>query len=137
MNFIINRNYDNIQTPGRLLVMDGYELVFKCFTLELPWLNNQKRVSCILEGRYICNKHVSSTKGKSFIIENVPDRTNVMMHSGNFASGSHKDTEGCIMPGRYFEDLNDDGNLDVCESRITMDRLYDMMPDSFYLTITS
>jgi len=137
MNIIVNRNYTAKQTPGRILVMDGVIEKFKAYSLELVNLNNMPNVSCVLEGRYKAFRYVHPKKGKSFVLQDVPDRSDVMWHAGNYASGSHLDTEGCTLPGRYFQDINADGNIDICDSRNTMDKLYNMMPDEFYITYTS
>lgn len=137
MNIIVNREYNNFQTPGRGFVMEGTTRKFTFYALELPDLGNQKNVSCIPEGKYAAFKFIHPVKGKTFILKDVPDRTEIMWHSGNYAAGDHKDTEGCTLVGSYFEDLNEDGFIDVCDSRATMAKLFDLMPDSFFITYTS
>ena len=46
-------------TQGLLLINNRY----LCHTLELPWLNNKVRVSCILAGRYKLIQRTTSSKG--------------------------------------------------------------------------
>jgi hypothetical protein len=77
-----------------------------CVTLERRWKDNQRNVSCIPEGNYIC-KRVESEKGTldegehagmTYLVQEVPDRDNIIFHIGNFL----KDTMGCILTGSTF-----------------------------------
>ena len=52
MKAIISRTYGKFETRGSLFVLDGHELLYRCKTLELPDLGNQRNVSCIPEGIY-------------------------------------------------------------------------------------
>jgi hypothetical protein len=65
----------------------------------------------------------------------VPNRSDILFHSGNYAAGKRVDTEGCILPGSCFVDINEDGNLDVIESKKTMAELYAILSDNFKLYI--
>jgi hypothetical protein len=89
------------------------DIVFPCGTvlksLELPWLNNQPKIegvqdgSCIPEGLYPVRIRTSPlitrlTKGKytqGYEICDVPKRTFIMFHQGNFI----KDSDGCVLTG--------------------------------------
>ena len=136
MRMQINRIYNPKETLGSLFVYDDTDnVVYECVTLELPWLNDQSQVSCVEEGTYTATKIISPTNGACFLLANVPGRASIEMHIGNFASGKRIDTEGCILPGQDFQDLNGDGTLDVAQSTITMEHLLSIMPDSFELTI--
>ena len=73
-----------------------------CLTLEEPWKDNKKGVSCIPEGKYKCTRYISPKlvkKGKSdpevILLHDVPNRSYVQIHVGN----NLDDVEGCIMPG--------------------------------------
>ncbi len=66
------------------------------FVLENPWLENRKWVSCIPEGIYICKRKISPRFGETFEVTNVPDRTHIVFHWGNW----ERDTLGCILVGR-------------------------------------
>ena len=71
-----------------------------------------------------------------FRLKDVPGRVGILIHIGNYAAGTGRiDTKGCILPGRYFVDLNDDGILDVAESTKAMRELWDVLPDKFVLYI--
>lgn len=65
------------------------------WSLELPWRENQRNVSCIPPGRYEACYYESPTLGKSVRLMNVPNRFGILIHSGN----TTKDTRGCILLG--------------------------------------
>lgn len=63
------------------------------FTVERPWLNNERSISCIPEGRYTCSPRFYNKGGYDAIeITQVPGRTNVLLHKGN----TMHDLAGCI-----------------------------------------
>jgi len=128
---IISRTYQNNVTIGTFLLMDGERPVHRCKTLELPWYNNMNSFSCIPEGVYDVVKWDSPKFGKCFKVVDVKDRTDILIHYGNFT----KDTLGCIIVGNYLVDLNNDGNTDIAESRKAMDDLLKYCPDKFKLYI--
>jgi hypothetical protein len=135
MKVIISRTYGKMETISSFYIMEGEQLPFKCKAIELPDNGNQHKVSCIPEGIYDVVKWFSPSKGKCFHILNVPDRDNILIHSGNYATGKQVDTLGCILPGKTLIDINGDGNLDVTDSRTTMDQLLTILPDKFKLHI--
>lgn len=100
------------RTLGALVVNDVYGFA----TLELPWKNNARNISCIPEGYYFCRIRTSKKYGKHIEILNVPNRTNILMHVGNFP----KDTHGCILVGERFTELDDDGVKEVASSNKAM-----------------
>lgn len=104
---------------------------FHCHSLELPWRDNEQNASCIPNGIYHCGKHYSNTHGWCFAITNVPFRTLVRGHKGNFTSS----TLGCVLFGDSIKDFNNDGILDVTNSSKTFDRLMSLLPDEFILEI--
>lgn len=65
------------------------------FTLELPWLENKKAVSCIPVGEYLMVWGWSPRFKKNFWRIGVPGRTGILIHKGN----TLKDTSGCILVG--------------------------------------
>jgi hypothetical protein len=129
MKVEILRTYQPQQTIGELLI-DGVEF---CKTLELKWLDNTRSKSCIPEGKYTVIKRLAHEKRKynHFHVLNVPNRSYILIHTGNYSS----QILGCILVGNKHIDMNKDGLLDVANSTITLQRLYDLMPDSFELTI--
>jgi hypothetical protein len=71
-------------------------------TLERQWLNNQRGISCIPAGKYICKRVNSPKFGNTFEITNVPDRSSILFHKGNLDDDSH----GCVLVGEQFEPIN-------------------------------
>lgn len=137
MNAIIKRTYNPNETLGKMTIIDGNKKLFRCVTIELPDKGNQHNISCIPEGIYDVVKIISPTKGKCFLVLNVPDRSAVEIHIGNYAAGKQIDTKGCILPGMCFEDLNNDGIIDVAFSTTALNKLLEILPDKCKLQITS
>ena len=81
-------------TPG-ILHVDGAP-TFP--TLELPWLDNARRVSCIPVGKYQLRRINSPTFGQAFEVADVPNRSEILIHPGNTV----EDIQGCILVGEYF-----------------------------------
>jgi len=106
---------------------------FAFCTLELPWLDNAIRKSCIPAGVYYCVKRWSKKYGDHWLIQDVAGRTLILIHHGNYNS----DTLGCILVGKEFKDINGDGLLDLTDSIATMNALRKIMPDKFKLEIIS
>lgn len=124
--------YGRKQTTGKLFVYDDKgNLLAHVYTLELPWLDNQRRVSCIPEGEYEVIKHHSPRFKKSFWVQDVPDRSEILIHKGNY----YTDILGCILVGLGFKDINRDGLKDVTSSKKAVALLWDVLPTKFVLTI--
>jgi hypothetical protein len=135
MKLIISRSYTSTETQGTMIVFDGKDEKFRCVCLELPQLGNQHNISCIPEGVYDVIKYSDVKHPNTFIVQNVPGRTGVMIHIGNYATGKHIDTEGCILPGKAFVDIDGNGSLDVEHSTIAVGELNSYLPNSFKLII--
>ena len=70
-------------------------------TVERPWLNNQRLISCIPVGSYTCFRVNSPKFGNTFEVIAVAGRTEILFHKGNVDDDSH----GCIIIGEQFESL--------------------------------
>ena len=57
-----------------VLELDDKEI---CKTLELPWRDNQKGISCIPAGEYKLSPYPSSRFGEVYIVNDVPNRTGI------------------------------------------------------------
>ena len=70
-----------------------------CDTLENPYLDNQRAISCIPEGEYkvrIRLPRESATRDyMHLLVKDVKDRDYILFHIGNFP----RDTSGCILVG--------------------------------------
>lgn len=86
-------------TPG-VFIAPG----FWAYTLELPWQDNRPRVSCIPPGSYVARLRNSPKFGRVYEICDVPGRSDVLIHAGNFAgdraAGLVSHVEGCVLLGK-------------------------------------
>jgi hypothetical protein len=128
---LIRLHESNVQTLGHLLIYEGITKVFDCMTLELADKDNQRSVSRIPAGTYWVEKHNSPKFGKSFWVKDVPGRSEILIHVGNF----YRDTRGCVLAGDGFEDIDKDGLTDVTNSKKTINKLYEVLPDRFQLKV--
>lgn len=119
MTLYIERTYRDNCTLSDIRLMDGSRKVFECKGLELPWRNNERKVSCIPEGAYKLVRRNSARFGDHFHVVDVPNRTFILIHHGNYTS----DIEGCLLVGSRHQDINGDGIIDVTSSRFTMAKL--------------
>ena len=123
----LNTWVQNDCTLGRLGFGD-----FQCFTLELPWIDNLTNVSCIPSGQYRVTKYRSTSKGLVLLLHNVPGRTYIEIHSGNYTS----QIQGCILVGDGIKYLNADTIPDVANSQRTLAKLIHLVPAETEIEIT-
>jgi len=91
-----------------VLLLDGRAFAV---SLELPWRGNAQNISSIPTGTYTCKRVMSPlvsriTSGKwkeTFEIMGIPNRTSVLIHSGNFVG----DTHGCVCIASAYAKLRD------------------------------
>lgn len=96
-----------------------------CLTLERPWLDNKKNISCIPLGTYKCVKYNSEKFKNVWEVTGVPNRTSILIHAGN----SIDDIHGCIAVGCTFMDYG------LSLSRVALENLRHQLPDKFMLII--
>ena len=129
---IVRQERNKKQTLGQgVIFSEQYEALFEFKTLELPWLENKRRVSCIPSGVYTVKKRWSEKYGWHLHVLDVPGRDWILIHFGNF----YTDILGCILPGADHVDINGDGLKDVTSSKRTMKRILALVPDEFKLQI--
>tara|TARA_R110002020_G_scaffold100855_1_gene238039 strand:+ start:7755 stop:8168 length:414 start_codon:yes stop_codon:yes gene_type:complete len=120
------------QTISKFQIIDEWNcVVLEGYILELPDRDNAFQVSRIPEGVYDCVKRNSEKYNDHFHVLNVLDRDYILIHHGNF----YYNTRGCLLPGDNIVDINNDGNLDVVNSRATMERMNEILPNEFQLVI--
>ncbi|MBZ9674562.1 DUF5675 family protein [Mesorhizobium sp. ES1-1] len=73
------------------------------YVLEHQWNANKVGVSCIPVGAYKCVPHgwepaSKVTKPKTWEVENVPGRKDILLHIGNYLAN----TQGCLLVGLGF-----------------------------------
>jgi hypothetical protein len=127
MKILIERiDYGDKQTIGKLYLLNSLnEVISEFWSLELPNKDNQRRISCIPEGVYKARKHNSPKHGLSLWLQDVPNRSEILIHKGNY----HTDILGCIIIGSDLADINKDGYLDVTNSKNSIKKLMSMLED--------
>ncbi len=85
------RTYHTLGTNGKLFINN----VFCCYTIELPWRNNQSNISCIPTGSYPLVERSTKKRGTHLLVKNVPNRSLILIHPANNALTQ---LLGCIAP---------------------------------------
>jgi Family of unknown function (DUF5675) len=91
MELLLEREYHESGTNGIL----SSEEQFLCFTIELPWRDNRRLISCIPEGLYQLALRFSERHRLHLQVKDVPDRSLILIHKANSAL---KELKGCIAP---------------------------------------
>jgi len=96
VNLLIIRDaFSDESTIGELFI-NGERF---CNTLELPYRDNQRSVSCIPTGDYkVRMRYPRESATRDYLhllVKDVKDRSLILFHKGNTA----KDTRGCILVG--------------------------------------
>ena len=91
MVLVLNRIYFPEGTQG-VLEWNGTLI---CYTIELPWLGNQRRISCIPGGDYFLQLRFSPKFKWHFLLMDVPGRDLILIHPANDAK---LELLGCIAP---------------------------------------
>lgn len=114
MNILLQRIYRGEDCTLGVLSHEGDLL---CYTLELPWKENQKNISCIPIGRYDIIPKKYSFFYRKWELQEVCKRTNIQIHAGNTVN----DIEGCIVIGNKIGTIA--GKKAVFNSRRTIEKL--------------
>lgn len=98
------------------------------WTIERPWKNNRREVSCIPEGHYEMVRVDSPRFGPNmWEIASVPDRSHILLHIANTAS----DILGCVGLGTgLYGDL-----AGVSNSRKAITAFYNLTQADVFHTI--
>ncbi len=117
--FLIRNKQTSTYTLGCLIV-DG--VMFR--TIERPWKNNARNISCIPTGTYpsvYLSRSASGKYRKVYHVRNVPNRSGILVHNGNLVAHSR----GCIILGMRAGNLG--GSPAVLASRTAMRKLNDLL----------
>lgn len=95
MELELIRTYYPNGTNGILRLTQDDKNIIICYTIELPWKNNEHKISCIPEGRYELKKRYTAIRGEHLILDKVPGRQLILIHAANDAQ---KELQGCIAP---------------------------------------
>ena len=91
MELVLWRTYHPSGTNGDIL-FNGLKL---CNSIELPWKNNQQRISCIPEGKYELVKRYSLRFKWHLQLKDVKGRDLILIHP---ADDAFRELKGCIAP---------------------------------------
>ncbi len=130
---ILKRTYKSDRTLGQLTIFDDNDIeIARYFTLENPWKDNQRNISCIPEGTYTVVPNHTKAHPDTYRVLKVENRSGILIHIGNYP----KDTHGCILVGLKQIDLDKDGVLDIAQSTDAIESLYELIGEkTFKLTI--
>lgn len=95
------------------------------YNIELPYRDNRINISCIPSGIYTFQKRLRADKTQTIEILNVPNRSNVLAHPGNFI----KDTHGCILPNLNYSYTKETKTPYGISSRVQVKQLLTALPD--------
>lgn len=93
MHITIHRTYHAEGTNGLLTMGANSEPL--CYTIELPWRNNELNRSCIPEGTYVLKRRYSPKFRWHLEVKDVPGRSYILIHPANHAA---RELKGCIAP---------------------------------------
>lgn len=104
---IVREQSADTGTPGILIVPS---IDWRCHTLELPWRNNEKGVSCIMADTYRCTVGSSPSLHRTVLrLEDRYGRTDCLIHNGNWAGDSAKglfaQVHGCTLVGTGYAEV--------------------------------
>ena len=114
---IVERKLSSNNCVMGYLIADGKAV---CYTLELPWKNNQNNISCIPLGTYSGILRYDKIDRWRIELEKVPGRTGVQIHIGNYTT----ETEGCVLVGT-------DAKVETC-SVVNSSAAYSKLKEAFY-----
>ncbi|WP_262249831.1 DUF5675 family protein [Parapedobacter soli] len=90
-----------------------------CHTIELPWRDNRRNVSCIPEGRYRLVRSLGRRFHYCIRLLDVPGRSGILIHPANDAA---TELRGCIAPVTTHT-----GAGKGVYSRVAMERVEDVV----------
>ncbi len=103
------------ESIGTLMVKDSNGMpVFASMALERGDRNNQRMISNIPAGIYPLRYTYSPKfRRKMWLVDDVPNRSGIRIHPANYWN----QLNGCLAPGLKLKDINNDGLIDITNSR--------------------
>lgn len=119
-----------------------------CKTLELPWRDNKRSISCIPEGTYLVtysdpvkeddpNTEIDESGGRHprpyghYIVHKVPGRSGILIHRGYNPSWS----QGCILVSGRHVNVNSDQPTLERDSGAKLEWMVNNLPRRYWLKI--
>jgi len=145
---ILERFLDDPREPAMgcmgELIVEGQHF---CYTIEQPWRQNRRFVSCVPVGTYNLIPFDSQKYGQTFALENEAldvfayqdeagdgQRYACLFHAANWA---HQ-LQGCVAPGEaksWGQRTGNKPNLMVTKSNKTMAKLYPILEDNHQILV--
>lgn len=143
--FLLDRVYLKDRTLGSIISPQGGLI---CKTLELPWKENKRSVSCIPEGQYLVtlsgpvlqddpNTEVDESGGRRprpyshYIVHGVKDRSGILIHRGDDPT----DSLGCLLAGSGFDYRKQPDKPTLMGSRDKLEYMTEYLPKRWRLLI--
>lgn len=106
-NYICNMKHGKLirltdngeQSVGNFQLFDeSGNVLFTCNTLEKPWKQNERGVSCIPAGTYQVKwGHMNKANVDRYELQSVPGRSAIFIHTGNYVT----EIRGCLLFGEW------------------------------------
>ena len=121
---IFRLEYEKKQVLGDCAITENGKDLFISKSLERADNNNQRNISCIPSGEYLCVLEYSNRFDCDlWEIKGVPNRSECKFHSANY----WHDLNGCIALGTKYMDIDNDGFRDVLNSKNTMKKFHKVL----------
>lgn len=105
-----------------------HDLRFLAYSMERPWLNNEKNVSCIPAGMYDCVLEYSPKfDAQLYELKDVPGRTEIKIHAANWPH----ELQGCIALGAALGDES----MPINGSKKALNNLHHYIHDDQFLLV--
>ena len=117
---------DDNQSTGSLIVLDDFrQPIYISPCIERGDRNNEQNVSNVPTGTYPLVWESSPKFGMVWELKDVPNRSECKIHAANMWN----QINGCIAPGTYLGEINDDGYYDTLSSGDALKRFHLALED--------
>lgn len=122
---IHRKNGNKDQTLGFCNVQNEmFVPLFSSISLERGKRFNAQNISCIPKGQYkVVLEYSDKFKCMLWEIKDVPNRSECKFHAANYFS----ELNGCIALGIKPSDINNDGQIDITQSKTTMNSFHEAL----------